>query len=111
MGFCTFLWVQLCKTAKQQLCKSSDQTQLVQLPEVLFSRGHEVNPGGLDAAVPQHIRQPHHVVAGAIEGPGEQTAEIVGEYFRPLHARRFAEGFHTGPDRLPGNRETVLGEK
>ena len=88
-----------------------NQPQLVQLPEVLFPGGHEVNPRRFNAAVPQHVRQPDHVVAGAVEGPGEQAAEVVGEHLAPLHARRFAEGLHAGPDRLPGNRETVLGKK
>ena len=88
-----------------------DQPQLIQLPKVLFPRGHEVNPCGLNAAVPQHIGQSDHVVAGAIEGPGEQAAEVVGEHLAPLHARRFAEGLHAGPDRLSRDRETVLGKK
>ena len=88
-----------------------DQSQLIQLSEVLFSRGHEVNSCGLNAAVPQHVGQPHHVVAGAVEGPGEQAAEVVGEHLGSLHARRLTQGLHAGPDILPGNRKTVLGEK
>ena len=63
-----------------------DQPQLIQLPKILFSRGHKVNSRRFNAAVSQHVGQSHHVVAGAVEGPGEQTAEVVGERLAPLHA-------------------------
>ena len=106
-----FLRVFACRTAKQQLCLLLHQSQLIQLPDVLFSRGHEVNTSGFDAAVAQYVCQPHHVVAGAIEGAGEQAAEVMWEHLTPFHARRRAQPFHFGPDLLPVHSHTALGDE
>ena len=87
------------------------QSQLIQLPDVFFPRGHQIYAGRFDVAVAQHIRQTHHVVAGAIEGPGEQAAEIVGKHLTPFHTRRRAQSFHFGPDLLSVHSHTALGDE
>ena len=87
------------------------QTQFIQLPDVLFSRGHEIDPGRLDTAVAQHIRQPHHIVTGAVKRPGKQAAQVVGVYLPPLHAGQSAQLFHFGPDLLPVHSCTALGDE
>ena len=42
--------------------------------------GQEVDPGGLDAAVAQQVRQLHDVPAGPVEDGGEQVPQVVGEH-------------------------------
>ena len=87
------------------------QTKFVQLPDIFFSRGQEIDSGRLDTAVAQHIRQPHHIVTGAVKRPGKQAAQVVGIYLPPLHACCFAQCFHFGPDLLPIHSHTALGDE
>ena len=56
----------------------------------LFSRGvlhntHNVDPGGVDAAVAQNVRQLGNVLFNAVKRPGEQLAQIVGKDLAGLH--------------------------
>ena len=59
----------------------------------------------------QHIRQPHHVVTGAVKRAGKQAAQVVGVYLPPLHAGQSAQLFHFGPDLFPVHSHTALGDE
>jgi hypothetical protein len=51
------------------------------LPGVLYASGNEVDAGGLNTGVAQHIRQFGYIPAGSVEGPGEQVPQVVGKHF------------------------------
>lgn len=55
------------------------KSQSVQLPLVFRPGGQEVDAGGLEAGMAQHIRQLHDVTAGPVKGRGEQMAKVVGK--------------------------------
>ena len=68
---------------------------------MLHTCGHDIDPGGVDAAVPQNICQLGNVLFNAVKRPGEQLAQIVGKDLAGLHPRRFTELFHIRPDITP----------
>ena len=69
----------------------------------------QVDPGGLNAAVAQHVGQLGHVPGGGVEAPGEEMPQVVGEDLGALHPRLAAEPFHLRPDVLPVQRPSAAG--
>lgn len=65
---------------------------------MLPARGDDIDPGGVDAAVAQNIRQPGDVMVDGVELPGEQVAQVVGEHFLRVHPGALAEVLHHPPD-------------
>ena len=65
---------------------------------MLRARGHQVDPGGLDAAVAQQVGELDDVPAGPIKHRGEQVPQIVREHLSGLHTGVLAETFHLRPD-------------
>lgn len=53
---------------------------VAQLSRVFRPSGNKVDPGGLDAEVPQDIRQHHHILAGPVESPDEEVPKVVGKH-------------------------------
>ena len=88
-----------------------DQPQLVQLSEVLFPRGHEVNPGGLDAAVAQQVRQLDDVLVLAVKRRREQVAEVVREDLPCIHTRAGSQLFHFRPNLISRHGLAAFGAK
>ena len=88
-----------------------NQSQPLQCPGVFRAGGDEVDAGGLDGAVAQHVRQLRHVPADLVERPGEQVAQVVGEDLGGLHPRPGAQGLHLRPDLFPGQAPSASGEK
>lgn len=74
------------------------QAKAVDLPGVLGAGGEQVNAGGVDAAVAQHVGQHGDVVAGAVKGAGKQVPQVVRVHLAGGHAGQAAKGFHLGPD-------------
>ena len=62
-----------------------DKSQSFYFPAVFQSGGHDIDSGGVDAAVTQNVRQLGNVLFKTIEGTGEQLAQIVGEDFQAVH--------------------------
>ncbi len=60
----------------------------------------QVNSGGFDAGVAQHIRQLHDIFTCVIENRGKQMPQVVGEHLGGHHPRRFAQALHLPPDLL-----------
>ena len=56
--------------------------------------GYEVNAGGLDGTVAQHIRQLDHVPADLVERAGEQMPQVVGEHLAGRHLGFGADRLH-----------------
>ena len=48
-----------------------NKPQSLQLPGMFYTGGDEVDTGGLDTGVPQHIRQLCYIPAGAVERTGK----------------------------------------
>lgn len=64
---------------------------------MLHPGGNQVDPGGVDGAVAQHVRQPGHVPGGPVEAPGEEMAQVVGKDLGGLHPGLTAKGFQFTP--------------
>lgn len=71
----------------------------------------EIDAGGLDAGVAQHIGQLHNVMACPVKGRGEQVPEIVGKDFAGRDTRRPAQPLHLRPDLAAAEVRPVSGEK
>ena len=74
------------------------KTQAVQLAHMLGSCRKQVDSGGIDAAVPQNVSQPHDIPTGLIKGFGKQMAEIMGKYLGVLYPGGSAQLFQLCPD-------------
>ena len=81
-----------------QLTYSQHQLHLLQILSVLGTGGADVNAGGVDAAVTQQVRQLGQVTLQPVERPGEQVAQVVGEYLRAVHPGIAAQRFHLTPN-------------
>ena len=54
-----------------------DQTHLLHAATVLHTGGNDIDPGGIDAAVTQDIRQPCNVFLQSIKNSRKQMSEIM----------------------------------
>ena len=88
-----------------------NQSQPLNFSPVLGSGGHDVDAGGVDAAVAQNVGQLGDVLFNAVEGAGEQLAEIVGKDLAGLHVGLLAQGFHLCPDIAPIQRPAASGDE
>ena len=75
-----------------------DQPHPVQHPFMGSGADRHINPGRLDPAMPQHIRQMRQVLLNGVKGTCEQVAQVVREYFAGLHLRVFAKLLHIVAD-------------
>lgn len=75
---------------------------------MLHTCGHDIDTGGVDAAVTENIRQLGDILLDAVEGPGKKLPEIVGKYFGCLHLCPFAQVLHPSPDAGTVYRYTVF---
>ena len=80
------------------MTKSRHQPQLFHLPRVFGAGGHQIDPGGVDGGVAQHVRQLYDVAAGPIERRGKQMAEIMGKYLGVLYPGGSTQLFQLCPD-------------
>ena len=85
------------------------QAHVLQQPLVLLSGGDQVDPGGLNGAVAQGVRQLHDVVVFPVVLHGKQVPQIVGIYLGGLHSRLTADAFHLAPDLPSGYGRPVPG--
>ena len=89
----------------------ADQAQGVQGFLVLRAGGDEVDAGGGEAGVPQHVGQLGHVPGAAVKRPGEEVAQVVGEDLGGRHPGRGADRLHLCPDLLSGQGPSAPGEE
>ena len=78
---------------------------------MLCPGGNEVNAGGLDGTMTQHIGQLYYVPAYPVKGPCEQVAQVVGEDLAGSYARLFAQALHLRPNLPPGQTPSASGEE
>ena len=79
---------------KVMILLSGDQPQSVQDPGVVRAGGNQVDAGGLDGAVAQHVRQLCYVPADVVKGPGEQVPQVVGKHLAGRYPRLSAQPLH-----------------
>lgn len=71
---------------------------MVQFAAVFGAGGHEIDAGGVDAAVPQQVGQLGDVLVQAVEGAGEELPQIVRKDFSGPDGGPGAELLHLPPD-------------
>lgn len=81
------------------------------MPLLLRPADHQVDAGGVDAGMTQHIRKAHDVPAGAVKCRGEQMPQIVGEHLRCFHSSRLAQPLEFVPYLPTSDRPSAFGEK
>ena len=65
---------------------------------VLGAGGHDVDPGGINATVPQNIRQLRNVLLNAIKSPCKELTEVMGKDLGGIDTRCLTQPFHLCPD-------------
>ena len=85
--------------------------ELFQLAAVLFAGGHDIDAGGLDAAVPQYIRKLGNVFANGIEAPGKQLAQVMGKDFSRIYFCHGAKPLHPRPYITAVQRLSAAGDE
>ena len=73
--------------------------------------GDEVDPGGLDGAVAQHVRQLGDVSRRLVKHPGEQMPQVVGKDLAGRHPGFFAERLHLRPNLFARENFAASGPK
>ena len=59
--------------------------------------GHNIDSGGIDAAVPQNIRQLCNILLNAVESTGKELPQIVGKDFGRIYIRYMAQPVSSVP--------------
>ena len=77
------------------------QPQLFDFSAVLSAGCHDINSGGVDAAVAENICQLRNILFHTVEGSGKQLPQIVREYLAGIYPGSFAQTFHLRPNRFP----------
>lgn len=57
---------------------------------MLCSGGHNIDPGGINAAVSQDIRQLRNILLDAVKGPYKELPQIMGKDLGGIDARHLA---------------------
>ena len=83
------------------------QSQTLDLSAVLGAGGHNVDPGGINAAVPQNICQLRNILLNAVKSPGKELAEVMGKDLGGIDTRCLTQPFHLCPDVASVQRLTV----
>lgn len=73
--------------------------------------GDEVDAGGVDGGMAEHVGKLSDVFRGAVKNSGEEMAQVVGKDFAFSHTGARAEGFHFCPDLFTRKGTTVSGAK
>ena len=68
---------------------------------MLDASTHNVDPGGVDAAVAENICQLRNILFHTVEGSGKQLPQIVRECLAGIYPGSFAQTFHLRPNRFP----------
>ena len=72
-----------------------DQLHALRLAGVNSPAFSGVDTSGVDAAMPQNIRQTGQVSLQRVVRPGEQVAQVVGKHLSRLHPSTITKSFHT----------------
>ena len=78
---------------------------------MLYTGRQQIDSGGCQAGVTQHIRQPDDILIGSIKGPGEEMPQVVGKYLSRWDIYLFTKPLHLCPDLTSGKPFSVSGEE
>lgn len=87
------------------------QSQPVEHPGVLLAAGHEIDPGGIDAGMAQHVRQFYDIGALALKNAREQVPQVVREHLPRRDVRRPAGRLHLCPYLFSPQAPAASGEE
>ena len=73
--------------------------------------GHNIDPGGINAAVSQDIRQLRNVLLDPVKSPGKELAEVMGKYLGFLDTRFPAKLLHLSPNAAAVQRLAAFSKK
>ena len=80
------------------MCVLYNQPQPFDLSAVFGAGGHNIDPGGINAAVSQDIRQLRNVLLDPVKSPGKELPQIMWKHFRRINSYRHTEPLHLRPD-------------
>ena len=80
------------------MCVLYNQPQPFDLSAVFGAGGHNIDPGGINAAVSQDIRQLRNVLLDPVKSPGKELAEVMGKYLGWIDTRCLTQPLHLCPD-------------
>ena len=89
----------------------ADELEFFQLFSMLGAGRDQVDSGRREARVAEDVGKFDDVVGLAVEGLGEEVAEVMGEDFPRFDAGLFAKGFHLRPDLLSIDGFSASGEE
>ena len=87
------------------------QSQPLYLPAVFGAGGHNIGPGGIDAAVSQDVGQLCNVLLDPIKGSRKKLPQIMGKDLGWIDTRRPAQPFHLRPYIASVQRLSVSGNE
>ena len=70
--------------------------------------GHNIDPGGVDAAVSQDVGQLGDILLNAIKSAGKQFSQVVRKHLGFFYPRSFTKLFHLVPDTAAVKMLSVL---
>ena len=73
------------------------KTQPFDLSAMFGAGGHNIDPGGINAAVTQDIRQLCNILLDPIKSSGKEFPQIVGKDLGRVHLGRMTQPLHLGP--------------
>ena len=76
----------------------SDKPELIQGSGTFVCGGCEIDAGGLDGGMTEHIGEANDISVFLIKLNGEEMTQVVGKDFCFVDVRNGAEAFHLGPD-------------
>lgn len=74
---------------------------------MLSAGGDEVEPGGLDGGVAEHVGELGEIVGDFVERAGKEMPEVVRKDFAGFHVGKGAKIFHLAPDLLARKRGAI----
>lgn len=76
----------------------SDKPELIQGSGTFVCGGCEIDAGGLDGGMTEHVGEADDVPVFLVKLNGEEMTQVVGKDFCFGDVRNGAEAFHLGPD-------------
>lgn len=87
------------------------KAQSFNLAAVLRASGHDIDPGGIDTAVAQNIRQFSNILFNTVESPGKELSQIVRKYLTLFNPGILTKLLHLPPDAAAVKRLAVFADK
>ena len=93
------------------MCVLYNQPQPFDLSAVFGAGGHNIDPGGINAAVSQDIRQLRNILLNAVKGPCKELPQIVWKDLGGIDPCCPAQPFHLRPNVTAVQRITAPGDE